>query len=660
MSRRTILPFVLLTTLFAWTAHAGQDEVPEGKPAFEGFSREAQGVVERMLRSLGKVKTYADEGAFKIDMGALMQQPEQKLTFAYERPGRFRLQSTTHDVSADGKRLTVFARSARRYTVGPLERDVIAQLRPYTEGTFGIHELLLADAPEKLFAERFKRLETDGNEKIDDERCIKLRGFVTGFSVRLGKDESPVTIYLRESDLMIRRVDVDMLETLKKQFEDNPAWAGMIQQYHLVYDVRKLEVDRPVAESAFKFDPPPGARQVERLYGVAGLDGETAMQFELSGREAPEFELDRLEGGVFRTGDARGKVLVLHFMWTQMGMRDPSLEPLQEVARDYAGKEALFVTVVPGVVTDKMRERLTGQGGDSVVVTDPDLYAKSMYFEEQFNTGIVLVDRKGVVQGMYPGLRREEVRKHLRKDIDRLLAGESLEGAKPMSEEQIEEARDQRAAAFSPPTSAGDPVNEEHLKEAWSVRAYADNQFGFGQQSWPQSPDLWIRDADMLVRLSPEGKVTGELPIRRVATSGGFAQQLFAVGRMGRDLCVVQMVAANESTEGTAFQPPKKATLTAYDREGNELWTKELEVQNYQMPASLVMADVDGRAGDEVLFLHDGAVWVLDARGEVIARKPVEGWPQWLRVEDLDRDGRSEIYLRTNAKFLRLDYRPRE
>jgi hypothetical protein len=120
------------------------------------------------------------------------------------------------------------------------------------------------------------------------------------------------------------------------------------------------------------------------------------------------------------------------------------------------------------------------------------------------------------------------------------------------------------------------------------------------------------------------------------------------------------MVAANESTEGTAFQPPKKATLTAYDREGNELWTKELEVQNYQMPASLVMADVDGRAGDEVLFLHDGAVWVLDARGEVIARKPVEGWPQWLRVEDLDRDGRAEIYLRTNAKFLRLDYRPRE
>jgi hypothetical protein len=38
----------------------------------------------------------------------------------------------------------------------------------------------------------------------------------------------------------------------------------------------------------------------------------------------------------------------------------------------------------------------------------------------------------------------------------------------------------------------------------------------------------------------------------------------------------------------------------------------------------------------------------------------VEGWPQWLRVEDLDRDGRAEIYLRTNAKFLRLDYRPRE
>ena len=90
-----------------------------------------------------------------------------------------------------------------------------------------------------------------------------------------------------------------------------------------------------------------------------------------------------------------------------------------------------------------------------------------------------------------------------------------------------------------------------------------------------------------------------------------------------------------------------------------EVWEIEVEADKRLVPSQIALGNIDGRRGDELVFFHQGAIWVVDSRGEVIVRKPSPGRPRWLRVEDRDGDKRAEIYIRTNTKLFRFDYRPK-
>lgn len=449
---------------------------------FDGYSARAEAAVERMLRGVSRLKTYADDAVIKMEMGAALQQPEMVMSVVYEAPHRFHIRTMVHEVVSDGRTLSVYMKQSRRYKVEPLERDVGEQIGQYVGALgldFGVAELLVSEDPRKAFADTFKGLDVTGLESIDGDRCLVLEGVMGEALMNMAGADVPATLYIRERDMMLRRLELDLLEGVKEQFEGAEALSGMLEEYRLVYDVRGLVVNKPLERDAFSFEPPEGAKKVDQFHSMWLHVGRSAAQFELSGKPAPDFSLETTDGDVFALSAERGRVVVLHFVWSQFGFQDPSIRKLETIRREFESKGVVFVSIFPGANADKLLERRREDGVEMRVVLDPDRVAVDAYFNERYAMGIVLVDKQGIVQGRYRMLQQKNTDQYLRDDLEKLLAGKGLAGGKVMSEAEIREAQEQRAAVFTG-ASASDPINEADLHEAWSVRTRASGTFGFG------------------------------------------------------------------------------------------------------------------------------------------------------------------------------------
>ncbi|KAA0223971.1 MAG: DUF2092 domain-containing protein [Planctomycetota bacterium] len=650
----------LLLTLSV-TVNAASQETEERDNPLEGYSERAISLQKRTFETFRDLKSYSDDGIveMKTDAAFGRMNEGQKITFAMAGGRRFRLDTPTHTVASDGRELTVYMKNAQRYQVKPIEEDIAKQIEEYL-GLAGMNiavgQIMLSPKPAKLFTSIFKELDVAGSERVGEDDCAVLEGKMNASEIPMVTSDTPARVYLRKRDGLIRRVEIDLSEMMKKQMEQAPG--GMsVSEFKVVYDVRDIRVNEPLEESRLAFSPPSSAKKVEKFYGgMMGGGGPGAQQFELSGHDAPAFDLPAHGGERVSLGDYRGHVVLLHFGVGGFGFQqsDRSIEKLEEIQRDYADKGVHVIYVHTGSNADKLIEDLGHEPG-VVVALDPDRATAGEYFEEQWSFGAVLIDKEGVVQGRYAGFITDPTTKAMRSDLDKLLGGETLPSAKKMTAEEIDEAFEQRTGAFTMPGGA-EPVNEDRLKEAWSVRASGGNiAFSSGGSKYDDRV-FWVRDKGRVLGISPAGETLIELPIQK-ATADMFGQETFAVGKLGSNWGVVYMstIAGDEQQPG-GWRPPKAAVLTATDAEGHELWKVELKAENMQLPQHLALGDVDGRPGDEVIFFHGGAVCVLDSKGEVLVRKPCPGWASWLIVADRDRDEQAEIYVRSQYKLTRLDY----
>jgi outer membrane lipoprotein-sorting protein len=656
MNRISLFTVIVALSLGVGPAIAADNEKDV---EFEGYSSRAETAVERMLRALDKLKSYSDEAVIKFETGMSFAQQEQDVAFTYVKPKRFHIKAQNNELVSDGKQLTVFMKNMQRYKTTPLKEDIGTQISSYVGAmgmSFGAAELMLAKNAKEVFAKQFKELDLTGKEEIDGDRCLVLEGAWTSTIQWFPDEQPPVSVYLRESDFMIRRIEIDLLEIMKKQFEENNT-PLMVDRYEIIYDVRGLQINEPVDPGVFTFEPPSAAKKVEQFYGSWAHIGDTAMQFELSGKRAPDFELESTDGTPFVLSSFEGKVCVLYFMGGWWGGTDPTTTLLGDIQKEYLEKDVVLACIFPHASANKVVEYVEENDIALTVLPDAGREVGGEYFDEQNGTGVVLVGRDGKVQGLYRSLFRKESDTHLRNDIDKLLNGETLPGGKPMSEEQITEAQDQRAGARS--IGSAEALNQDRLKETWSIRARGGNSW-WGQSTGSQSDDagFWVRDKAYVRHVDADGQVDAEVVIANPSKEM-YVQDAFTVGRIGAHLAVVYMAPILDDEQQGGWRPPKGAVLSASDESGDELWQFEIEVENNQLPNHLQMADLDGRAGDELIFLQGGAIWIIDDRGEVIVRFPCQGQPQWIRAEDRDRDRRAEVYLRTSHKLHRFDYQPR-
>lgn len=663
----------LLLSVVVRPAFAVFEEEKNEKPAeYVGYARAAESAVDRWVSTVRKIESYSDEAVVEFKSGFGFGGNEQKATFLFRSPDLFRINTMMSEMISDGKELTIHRRGNRRYMVEKLENDKLTQLRRHglsMSVQFSLPELFLGSDPKTYVAEHLRDLKPLDNETLDDDKCSVFEGRLVD---QFGADTEgrKIKLFLRDKDSMLRRLEVDMSETPKEDDDDDEN-AGFFRQamnMKVNYDIKNMKVNEDVAKDRFAFKPPSGSKKVDQFFNSWVPTGGGAQQFALSGKPAPDFELGTTSGKKISMSDMKGKVVVLNFLpetGGRMGRRmarrfggTPPLDKFDELRRDFADKGVRVICVYPSDSADDLVEELKEKGHELDIALDPDRFATSEYFEERWASGVVLVGKDGVVQGRHAAFMGDEQVKALRSDVEKLLAGESLPGGKPMSDEQLHEAEEQQSSFFL--ADSAESLNEDRITENWSVRAVDDRAmgFGFGGSSLRGKSTLWIRAKDMLQEVDPTGKVVAEIPVPRVSSGNDFGQEQFAVGRMaGRRVCVQMSSVPGEDSNPFGFRPPKAAVIVAGDESGNELWTMEMEVKNQQMPQHLTLADVDGKSGDELLFTQQGTLHVVSERGETLVRYPLSGWATWVRAEDLDRDDKAEIYVRTSSKLQRFEYK---
>lgn len=639
-----------------------RDDGPDDdEVAFDGYSRAAEEVVDRILKRIGDVETLSAEVSVRIDTGMPFTQNPSKSTVKYAAPKRIYVKTPSNMVVSDGREITTYIKRIRRYVTRPLRGDVDKQVKRYVDAGMGLDfhlaRLVASKERRRYFAERFRRLTVRGEETIDGDACVKLEGRF-GRAVK-GVPDEPVVLYVRKTDDMIRRIELDRLAAINDRYKEGET-GFRFEKYVVTMDVTKLRIDERIDADAFVFKPPAGAHKVERFYGRYAAEGARARRYELSGEAAPAFALTTADGATLDGAALRGTIYLMAFFahQEQYGASDTFLN-LDAVRDAYADKKVSIVCVVPETAVDHLVAYVDAQDLGLTVVADRDGGAVRGFLGGDRITGYVLVDKDGVIQGQYDGFRTRAQADGLRADLDALLAGKALPSARPMSEAERAEAAAQRDADFSRLTV--EPLHEERLKSAWSVAARSSGDFsmvGLGTEI-NGGDGLWILDGDALRLIDADGTASAALAVSS-ASSQVVQQTRYVVGRAGRGwIAVTLMPTYGEGEKPTLFQykPPTGAKLIARDESGEEVWTKTLDVDNGQMPQMATMADVDGRGDDELVFLSGGAIWITDAHGEVLVRKPVPGFTRWMIVEDRDNDRRAELYVRGGETLQRFDYR---
>jgi outer membrane lipoprotein-sorting protein/peroxiredoxin len=641
---------------------------PEEKDPFRSYSPRARAVIDKMLRTLGKLRSYEDTATFGLETDAREMGGETNwdMSFAYVRPMKFRMKMRESEIICDGKEVTIFKGDSSRYKVKPAgSREDVATLIA-THSNAGGYEismgsLLFAKHPRENIGRAFSDLDVTGRETLGRDRCVVLEGMSKTPGMWTDR-EVPVTLWLREVDGLLRRLELDLTDLLREQMENAPSTIKF-EYYRFVYEVDELKVNEAVDAARFKFEVPETAKKVKEFYSRWTHSSDGAARFSLSGKEAPSFDAETLDGDPITSEALEGKVAVIGFVHVWGNQLSPGVKKLDELDQKYRDANDVAVLVVAVYVQDKdrLRELLAEQEIDVPFVADKHRGIASS-FHCDGGGATVLINKKGVIQGRFIGFLTDHTTPLVARDIDTLRGGKDLAGGKAMTEEELDELEEQ--SAYRGSLGKVEPLNEDWLREAWAVRASTrNNMYWGGGQGRPQADDrgIWVRHRERLRRVGPGGDVEIEIPIgdRHINRMG--AQGAIVPGRIGPrgslGVVIVEPIQSEDEERGS-YYPAAGATLIALDEEGEEAWTLELRAERHRSPQHVFLADIDGRAGDELIFLMQSVLYVVDGEGEIRVRKKIEGLARWMIVEDRDRDRKAEIYVRTQTKLHRFDYRP--
>jgi outer membrane lipoprotein-sorting protein len=657
-----------LTSAALVLALAGAGSAGEtAKDNLETWSPKAKGALERLTRGLGKLRSLEETAEFRMDsdVGNMGASDGQKLSFSYLTPNRFRFLLPQTEVVCDGKELTVLKKDINRYTTQKLDpkQDVVGQITRHM-GPFSLEIsnglLVVSKDPRDRIARAFRHMDVTGRETRHGDACLVLQG-IAGVPGSWIKGEVPVTVWMRETDGLIRGIEFDLLQLAQESAEhfQNATY------FNMLYDVTDLTVNERPDAKTFSFTPPDGVKKTDRIYSRWGHSGEGAQQYVLSGKPVPEFEGKTLAGDVVGSDRLAGKVGVVSFLFSGGGHTSPGVEELQALYAKHRDRGLEVIVVVQGDPdNDKLSETFDAAGAAYPVIYERGS-AIARQLECQRGGATVLINRDGIVQGRYGGFLTRELANAVAKDVEKLLDGKQLASAKPMTEAEVEEYEEQTTPRYTRPSQV-EPLNEKWLRETWSVRASNEGGRYWSSGAGPQADEegIWVRHRDRIRKINLQGETLAEVPVPPIKAAGeGYMPPTpflaGAVGRGGRPGVITVETIVDEETE-ERYQPPVGVIFAAHDGQGTQRWRLEVRGEKHQQPQHLTLANLDGRPGDELIFTYSNAIHVISNEGELVVRKPGRNWPQWILVQDKDGDGRAEIYLRDGLHLRRYDFRPQD
>jgi len=176
------------------------------------------------------------------------------------------------------------------------------------------------------------------------------------------------------------------------------------------------QINQPVSETAFQYQPPGGARQVTGVF--------PCLVHPLVGRMAPDFQLNDLQGMPVRLSDLRGKIVVLDFWSIKCPPCVAGLPILAKITSDREAEGVVFYAINSPDSTDAIKTFLKNKGLSFLTLLDPNELVRKLFHVDGIPVTFV-VDKSGKIQSVDLGYNLERESK-LSDKLDTLLAGKSL------------------------------------------------------------------------------------------------------------------------------------------------------------------------------------------------------------------------------------------
>ncbi|MFG0256186.1 MAG: TlpA family protein disulfide reductase, partial [Rhodopirellula sp. JB053] len=170
---------------------------------------------------------------------------------------------------------------------------------------------------------------------------------------------------------------------------------GDVNELLIGIDIRENEPEQPYSLWSLKDAPEP-------IIPDPGGEPNAGASSALVGKQAPDFELDLLEGGRFSLADQRGQVVVLDFWATWCGPCLQAMPMIEGVVCDFVGVDVRLVAVNLQESSDTIRETLERLKITPEVVLDIDGVAAARYQANAIPQTVV-IDRTGVIRRLYVG-----------------------------------------------------------------------------------------------------------------------------------------------------------------------------------------------------------------------------------------------------------------
>lgn len=525
-----------------------------------GCSRDPLALLERMSEAYRAAERYRDDAAVRIHYTRGDTDVDHDLPFrvAFERPDRLRVECYDAQLVCDGTSLHAAVGDVPgQVLVEPVKSPLsLEQLftDPHlrsrlSEGEAGCPTqlpLLLADDTVSLIlAEAVGNPRIAGSDLVDGHACTKLE---------IDKPDGTLALWIDDASFILRRLKLPTAAYaafLSSQ-------VGPVSRVEVVAEFKNASFDATIADEAFSFEVPKGARTVAAIEPVQSPDPPA----ESIGKASPPFTLSSLSGDRVSRESLAGRIAVLEFFFDGCGPCTRTMPRVLEAVGKLraAGREIAHHRVSvddAGVADETIRGFVEKAAGGTkeesktdgvTILRDPRSVAAAA-FEITTFPGLVVLAPDGTVADVQRGSND-------RIDEDLVAVVEAVAAGKPTSE-FVRKRFDRRLSEYRSAIDAATGGGTSALPEQVIAPKRQPDRFKLVR--------AWKSDAVVMpgniVRADPPDGGSSETP--RLFVLDGWRS-------------VVELDAAGSEVARHDLDLPADAAIgflrTAVDREGRRWW----------------------------------------------------------------------------------------
>jgi len=424
----TIDPMRGITAAISIVAWAGQAVAD---------SPDAQAIVQRVRQAHAGLQSYQLQlSKERRTLGADHETiTRNTLLMAWDRSGKFRLEpkgAAGLTIVSSGENTWTYSESLKQYTNSAGDPTVEKAFAMVADGA-----PLLPDASSgnsvRLSAD--DELDISGSPHecyVLDVQYARLQGApaVSARSARFWVDKNTY--------LILKRVVVDHF--------DRAASDRATSDITTTVSMISLEVNQPLADDLFAFEPPADAQQVPRFDSSRARNTVSPVKStDLMGKPAADFKLRGLDDRDVQLSSLRGKVVLLEFWATWCGPCRAEMPAIEKVYRKE--KDIAIFGIDVGEDREVVQKFLEAQK-----ITYPILLAAQTRVPQDYGANalpsVVILDKNGVVRSYKKGYR-QGIDKALREDLEDARHAFPVAHARVLSKRAPEYTADARDARVS-------------------------------------------------------------------------------------------------------------------------------------------------------------------------------------------------------------------